>query len=89
MFHGFKSLVFSAGYREKSHECLIIAVGHLFIDTGILPSTIRENISLAKNARELADYGLQYNEHSARETVTMAEETYSVISVYLDEQGYS
>ncbi|BBL67998.1 HEPN domain-containing protein [Methanoculleus chikugoensis] len=37
MFHACKSLLFSAGYVEKSHECLIAAIEELFTDRGILP----------------------------------------------------
>ena len=50
MFHAGKSLLYSVGYDEKSHECVIIAVEELFTTTGKLPSSIVSNIRNAKSA---------------------------------------
>ena len=88
MFHVFKSLLLSAGYSEKSHECLIIGVEELFIHKGILPSSIIASIRDAKNARESADYGLTYGRESADGTIQDAELIYQVVSEYLLKTGY-
>ena len=88
MFHACKSLLFSAGYVEKSHECLIAAIEELFTDKGLLPSTIISDLRRAKTAREAADYGLTYGEASAEGTVQDAEQILEVISSYLAGQGF-
>lgn len=82
MFHACKSLLFSEGYSEKSHDCVIIAVGKLFTDTGKLPPLIVTNIRSAKTAREAADYGCTYGADSARGAIEDAEEVYRIISEY-------
>ncbi|WP_292394913.1 HEPN domain-containing protein [Methanoculleus sp. UBA303] len=88
MFHACKSLLFSAGYVEKSHECLIAAIEELFTDRGILPPAIVSDLRRAKTAREAADYGLTYGEASANGTVQDAEQIFDIISGYLVKQGF-
>jgi uncharacterized protein (UPF0332 family) len=83
MFHAFRSLLFRAGYTEKSHECLIIAVEELFIENGKLPSSIVNNIRNAKTAREAADYGCTYGPDTARGAVQDAEEAYRIVEEYI------
>ena len=82
MFHACKSLLYSVGYDEKSHECVIIAVEELFTDTGKLPSSIVSNIRNAKSAREAADYGCTYGVHAAQGIIQDAEEAIRIISSY-------
>ncbi len=82
MFHACKSLVFSAGYCEKSHDCLIIAVQELFIASGRLPSSIVTAVRDAKSAREVADYGLTYSDEAADAIIRDATEVYRVILDY-------
>ena len=36
MFHSCRSLLFSKGYTEKSHECLIEAIKKLFLEEKLL-----------------------------------------------------
>jgi len=88
MFHACKSLLFSAGYVEKSHECLIAAIEELFTERGILPPAIVSDLRRAKTAREAADYGLAYGEASANGTVQDAEQIFDIISGYLVKQGF-
>lgn len=88
MFHAGKSLVISAGYIEKTHDCLIVAVEELFIDKGILPRSIVVDFRNAKTARESADYGLTYGKDSAEGTVQNAEQMYQIVSQYLMKQGF-
>jgi uncharacterized protein (UPF0332 family) len=42
MFHGIRALVYSKGYREKSHYALKIAFKELFVDAGILEGNITD-----------------------------------------------
>ncbi len=88
LFHACKSLLFSAGYVEKSHDCLIVAVEELFTDRGILPPSIVSDTRRAKTARESADYGMTYGESSAKGTVQDAEEVFRVVAEYLAGQGF-
>ena len=88
MFHAFKSLAFSVGYTEKSHECLIVAIEELFIDKGLLPASLVTDIRSAKTAREAADYGLTYGQASAEGTVRDAEQIYQIVSSYLTKKGH-
>jgi len=82
MFHACKSLLFSAGYVEKSHDCLIFAMQELFVDPGLLPSTLARTVRDAKSAREAADYGLTYSDDAARMIVQDAEEVYRIVAAY-------
>lgn len=88
MFHAFRSLLFSAGYTEKSHDCLIAAIEELFTEKGLLPPAIITDIRNAKIAREAADYGLTYGQSSAEGTVKDAEQIYQIVSSYLAKRGY-
>jgi uncharacterized protein (UPF0332 family) len=87
MFHAFKSLLFSVGYTEKSHDCLIVAVEELFTDKGLLPASLVADIRNAKTARESADYGLTYGRASAEGTVKDAEQIYQIVSSFLTRKG--
>jgi uncharacterized protein (UPF0332 family) len=87
MFHGGKSLAFSVGYSEKSHECVIVAVEEFFTSTGKLPSSIVDHMKDAKSAREAADYGLTYGGDAAKMIIQEAETVYQLISEYHAKHG--
>ena len=53
MFHAFKSVLMSAGYNEKSHDCVIMGVEELFTNKGKLPSMIITKIKNAKMLEKL------------------------------------
>ncbi|MFA5361634.1 MAG: HEPN domain-containing protein [Candidatus Omnitrophota bacterium] len=36
MFHSARALIYSKGYREKSHYYLLVALNSLFVDVGFL-----------------------------------------------------
>ena len=65
MFHAAKALVLSAGYREKSHNCLIIALRELFIEKKKLEREYSNYIEEAMDLRHQADYGLEYSEEES------------------------
>ena len=56
MFHSARALIYSRGYREKSHFCLIEAVRTLFVETKEVNVTLVEALLEAKQLRESADY---------------------------------
>jgi len=74
MFHGIRALIYSKGYREKSHYALKIAFKELFIDPGILEGKYHKHFEDAMNLRETADYLSEYSEEGAKEAVENAGE---------------
>lgn len=76
MFHSLRSMVFSRGYREKSHRCLKYAVEALLVDSGQLESEVLDQFSYAMDVREGADYGNIYDPKIARIVVTSARNIY-------------
>ena len=72
MFHASKALVLKAGYREKSHDCLLIALKELYESKGLIDKELIDLFETVMNAREDADYGLIYSEDIALEAVSAA-----------------
>lgn len=60
MFHSARALVFSEGYRERSHYCLRVAIKELFVEENRLKPQYVDHLEEAKSLREQADYGLKY-----------------------------
>ena len=65
MFHAFRGLLFSRGYKEKSHSGLRFAIKTLFVDYGVINDNIFRDFLLAMEAREMADYSYIYDEKVA------------------------
>ncbi len=78
MFHSFRALIFSKGYREKSHTCIKYAIESLFVDAGALDNRLLQDFSYAMKIREGADYGSVYSEDSAMELRDSASRIYEV-----------
>lgn len=74
MFHSARALLYSKGYREKSHFCLIEAIRVLFVETGKLNVELVESLLEAKNLREAADYYGDFSEINCRKFVKKAAE---------------
>lgn len=77
MFHAFRGLLFSRGYREKSHICLKFAIEALFVDNGLISEDILDGFDFAMKARERADYSYIYDKSLAHD---MLESTKKLIS---------
>jgi uncharacterized protein (UPF0332 family) len=71
MFHTARALLYSKGFREKSHYALFVALRELFGNQ--LESEIIQNFEEAMSLREEADYGLVFSEEGAASTVDNAE----------------
>lgn len=69
MFHAFRGLLFSRGYREKSHICLKFAIEDLFVDNNLISEDILDDFDFAMKARERADYSYIYNETLAKDMI--------------------
>jgi len=68
IFHAARALLFSEGFREKSHSALLIAVQELFNQK--LEESLIQGFRDAMNLRQTADYGLTF---SAVASVTVIE----------------
>jgi len=65
MYHAARALIFSEGYRERSHYCLLIALQELFVDRGILDPDLLESFRNSMKLRETADYRSDFSEEGA------------------------
>jgi uncharacterized protein (UPF0332 family) len=66
MFHAARALLYSKGYREKSHRALLTALKELKGDIGELTPEMVRSFGEAMDLREEADYGLEFSEESAK-----------------------
>ena len=73
MFHATRALVYSKGYREKSHYCLSVALRALFVEEGKLVAQTGRDFLNAMNLREAADYEAEFSEAGATAVITAAE----------------
>jgi len=71
MFHAARALVYSKGYREKSHYALLIALRKLFENR--VESELLQDFEEAMSLREEADYGLIFSEEGATSIAKNAE----------------
>lgn len=65
---------FYKNYREKSHYCLIVALKHLYVETGKLSISFIEGLQKGKSLREDADYYDDWSKIGAEEMVNMTKE---------------
>lgn len=72
MFHAARALLYSKGYREKSHFCLRTAIKNLFIDTNLLESSFLDDYDTAKDLRENADYKSDFSKEGAEQLIAKA-----------------
>ncbi|MFH0798179.1 MAG: HEPN domain-containing protein [Candidatus Woesearchaeota archaeon] len=71
MFHGMRALLFSKGYREKSHYALLLAIRDLL--SSELERSLINRFEDGMNLRQEADYGLKFSETGAAETIDGAQ----------------
>jgi uncharacterized protein (UPF0332 family) len=69
MFHATRALVYSKGYREKSHYCLAIALRALFVDEGKMDAQLARDFLNAMNLREAADYSAEFSQSGAKAVI--------------------
>jgi uncharacterized protein (UPF0332 family) len=71
IFHAVRALIYSKGFREKSHYALLVALRELFsnkLEVGLI-----QNFEEAMSLREEADYGLIFSEEGATNVIDSAE----------------
>jgi len=71
MFHSARALLFSCGYREKSHYALLLSIRELFSKE--LERSLIDRFEDGMNLRQEADYGLKFSETGAIDNIDGAE----------------
>ena len=74
MFHAARALLYSKGYREKSHFCLRAALKNLFVDKNLLEASFLDDYDTAKDLRENADYKSDFSQSSAEQLLNKAKQ---------------
>lgn len=74
MYHAARALIYSMGYRERNHYCLLAALQALFVDRGTLDTDLAESFRLAMMLRQNADYRSDFSEEGARSVIDRAEQ---------------
>lgn len=74
MFHTARSLLYSRGYREKSHHCLSVALIALFVEEEKIEVESVEAFRNAMMLREDADYRTSFSKSGAEIVLEKAEE---------------
>lgn len=72
MFHSARALLYSKGYREKSHYWLIVALQALYVEKGLLEGSLISNFHDAMVLREDADYHGKFSKEGAEVTIESA-----------------
>jgi len=84
MFHAARALLYSRGYKERSHRCLVAAMEALFVKNGLLEMRDVRNLRNAMSLREDADYSNEYSEAGAKESLIKAKEFIQKAQAILD-----
>ena len=74
MMRASKALIYSKGYREKSHYYLLVALKSLFVDTNALSEEISSEFHDAMILREDADYHGNFTKDGADAVLETAKE---------------
>ena len=73
MYHAARALIYSMGFRERSHYCLFVALQALLVDRGALDPDLVESFRNSMRLRETADYRSDFSEEGALLVVERAE----------------
>jgi len=84
MFHAARALVYSQGYREKSHYCLAVALRALFVDESKMDAQLARDFLNAMNLREAADYEAEFSQSGAKAVIASAERFTAKAAAILD-----
>jgi uncharacterized protein (UPF0332 family) len=83
MFHSARALLYSRNFRERSHQCLIIAIRELFVGEKLLDYRLVEAFQRAKILRENADYYDRFSKESAESILEKTREFLSKVKEIL------
>ncbi len=82
IFHSGRALLYHRGFREKSHDAVLVALRELFsdkLDRGLIGA-----FEQAMELRQEADYGLIFSEEGAMETVEMRRNFCTALNYFLE-----
>lgn len=74
MFHAARALLYSRGYRERSHYCLVVGIRELYVNKNLLSHTLVEALQFGKTLRENADYYADFSQTGAKDMLDKAKE---------------
>ena len=83
MFHAAKALIYHKGYREKSHQCLGVALKALYVDENAMEEKHFNRFRDCMALRHDADYGMVYSAESSKEVVKWAGEFFEMAKALL------
>jgi len=69
LFHSARVLIYSKGFRERSHYCLRVAIEYLFVKEKLLEPEFLEYFDEALGLREAADYQSIFSKDGARRSL--------------------
>ena len=84
MFHAARALVYSRGYREKSHYCLAVALRALFVEESKMDVQLVRDFLNAMNLRQAADYEAEFSQSGAKAAIVSAEKFIDEAAAILD-----
>lgn len=73
MFHSARALLYSNGYKERSHFCVVAGIERLFAEEGVLEMKWVRALQNAMSLREDADYADEYSKEGAEASISNAE----------------
>lgn len=73
MFHAARALLYSRGYRERSHHCVVVGIEHLFGEERLIDMKWVRALKNAMSLREDADYADEYSKEGAEIAINNAE----------------
>lgn len=72
MYHAGRALLYSKGYREKSHICLYLALKKFFVEEGKMDPKFAEDLNNSMILREDADYHHKFSQEGAQAVIESA-----------------
>lgn len=86
IFHSARALLHSAGYRERGHYCLYLAMRELFVKEGKMKDSLAEDLKNSMILREEADYKRTFSEKGAKAAIKAAEKFLGAAKNILEKQ---
>jgi uncharacterized protein (UPF0332 family) len=83
-FHSARALLYSKGYRERSHHCLAVALTALFVEKRKMGNRFIRIFKNIMSLRESADYSCSFSEESAILSVSYAQEFLAMAKTLLN-----
>jgi uncharacterized protein (UPF0332 family) len=83
IFHAARALLYTQGYRERSHHCLSVAMEELFVKTGKMNNRFIKIFKNSMSLIESADYSSSFSMESAIINISNAQEFFDMTAKLL------